>query len=68
MEMIFYNDLAKYGLQYSRPHLWKLERQGKFPQHVKIGANRVAWLKSEIEQFLADRIAERGKRQPDIAA
>jgi predicted DNA-binding transcriptional regulator AlpA len=41
---------------YSRAHLYRLEDQGEFPKRKRIGANRVAWVRAEIERWLADRL------------
>ena len=43
---------------YSRAHLYRLEDQGEFPKRKRIGANRVAWVRAEIEQWLADRMED----------
>ena len=43
---------------YSRAHLYRLEDQGEFPKRKRIGANRVAWVRSEIERWLADRMED----------
>ena len=40
-------------------HLRRLEAQGDFPRRVRIGANRIAWLRDEVEQWLADRVGAR---------
>lgn len=37
----------------------KLEKAGKFPKRVKLGGYAVGWLKSEIDAWLADCIAQR---------
>jgi prophage regulatory protein len=47
------------GIPYSRPWIDELIRQGKFPKKIRISANRMGWLESEIDQFLRDRAAER---------
>lgn len=44
---------------YSAQHILRLEKRGKFPRRVQLGANRVAWLLSEVEQWIAARAAER---------
>jgi prophage regulatory protein len=44
---------------YTSQHILRLEKQGKFPRRVQVGANRVAWLSSEIEAWVATRVAER---------
>ena len=43
----------------SLPTVYRLAGQGKFPRPIKIGLSRVAWLRSEIEAWIADRISER---------
>ena len=44
---------------FSPNHLRRLEAQGDFPRRVRIGANRIAWLRGEVEQWLADRVGAR---------
>ena len=41
---------------YSRAHLYRLEDQGEFPKRRRIGANRIAWVRDEVERWLADRM------------
>jgi prophage regulatory protein len=45
---------------YSDMHVWRLEKAGKFPKRIKLGANRVGWLLSEVEDWIARKVAERG--------
>ena len=33
---------------YSRQHIGRLEKAGKFPQRVRLGQNRVGWVRDEI--------------------
>ena len=40
---------------YSPQHILRLEKQGKFPKRIQIGARRVGWYLSDIEAWLADR-------------
>jgi prophage regulatory protein len=40
-------------------HLAKLERDGKFPKRVRLGANSVGWVEEEVDAWLAERAAER---------
>lgn len=42
---------------YSHQHIWRLEREGKFPRRVKLGAKRVGWLYSDIEKWVHERMA-----------
>lgn len=44
---------------FSPNHLRRLEAQGDFPRRIRIGANRIAWLRAEVEQWLADRVGAR---------
>lgn len=44
---------------YSPQHILRLEKQGRFPRRVRIGANRVAWLASEVEAWIAERVGRR---------
>jgi predicted DNA-binding transcriptional regulator AlpA len=41
---------------YSRAHLYRLEDQGAFPKRKRIGANRIAGKRSEVEQWLSERM------------
>ena len=56
------NDLRARGIKYSRPHLDRLMKGGKFPKSIALGANRRAWLEHEIDAFIASRIAARDAR------
>jgi prophage regulatory protein len=57
-ELIFAAEVAR-RVPYSPNHLRRLEAQGDFPSRVRIGANRVAWLRDEVEQWLTTRMGER---------
>ena len=50
------SDEVEARVPYSRAHLYSLEDQGEFPKRKRIGANRVAWVRAEIERWLADRL------------
>jgi prophage regulatory protein len=47
------------GIPYSPQHIARLEAAGKFPKRIQLGQNRVAWLLSEIDEWLNVRIAKR---------
>ena len=49
------------GVPYSRPHLYRLIKAGKFPTPIKIGENRVGFSDSEIDAHLEALAAERDK-------
>jgi prophage regulatory protein len=39
----------------SRNTIWELERSGHFPHRRQITANKIAWLESEIDAWIASR-------------
>ena len=57
--LIRFEDLRSKGISYSKTQLWRLEKRGQFPRRVAIGPGRHAWVESELDQFIADRIAAR---------
>ena len=46
-------------VQYSPQHIARLEKAGQFPKRIRLGQNRVAWLLSEIDDWIDKRILER---------
>ena len=49
---------------YSPSHLWRLERAGKFPKRVQIGANRIGWVAEEIDRWIDKKIQNRTSQNP----
>ena len=43
----------------SRMTIARMEKAGTFPQRIRIGNGSVGWLEHEVEQWLADRMANR---------
>jgi len=41
--------------RYTPQHIYRLMRQSKFPQRIRIGENRVGWRLTEIEAWFAAR-------------
>jgi prophage regulatory protein len=52
-------DLPSLGITYSRMHLSRLEREGQFPRRIQVSAHRVAWLESELRNWISARAAGR---------
>jgi prophage regulatory protein len=50
---------ADKGIPYSSVWIRELIARGEFPRPIKIGANRVAFIEEEVDQWLRDRAAER---------
>ena len=44
---------------YSDMHIWRLERENKFPRRIRLGEARVGWSFQEIQAWIAARKAER---------
>lgn len=40
---------------FSRTHIWRLVKAGKFPAPIRIGENRVAWRLSTVEEWIDAR-------------
>jgi len=51
--------IQKTGL--CRSAIYAQIRAGKFPKQIKLTQRSSGWLESEIDQWLADRIAERDR-------
>jgi prophage regulatory protein len=59
IKLITASDLRLKGISYSKPHLWRLEKSGKFPKRVPIGAGRYAYVENEIDEWIETRVRER---------
>jgi prophage regulatory protein len=57
--LIPYDALAAKCIPYSKPHLWRLEKAGKFPKRVPIGAGRYGYVEAEIDAYLEAKIDAR---------
>jgi prophage regulatory protein len=66
--LVPYNALNAKGITFSKMHIWRLEKAGKFPVHVQVSPQRIAWVESEIDQWITDRINARPAAQPEQAA
>ena len=51
---------------YTIRHIYRMEKVGKFPARVKVGANRVAWVRSEVLRWLELRVANRIEITPAV--
>ena len=57
-ELVVADEVARL-IPYSQNHLRRLEAQGSFPKRVRIGANRVAWVRQEIDDWIEARLNAR---------
>ena len=56
-----FRDLKARGVPWSRMHLDRLEKAGKFPKRVQLGESTVVWIEAEIDAFIQGKLAEREK-------
>ncbi|MEA5470178.1 helix-turn-helix transcriptional regulator [Spirulina sp. 06S082] len=52
-------DLARFGIKVSNSTLLRWEAAGRFPRRIRMAGTSVAWLLSELEDWIAARSAER---------
>jgi prophage regulatory protein len=57
--LLDYQALLERGIPWTRIHIARLEAAGKFPLHINLGENSVAWFEDEIDDFLERKAAER---------
>jgi prophage regulatory protein len=53
------DDLKRMGINVSNTSLLRWEKQGRFPRRIRMAGTTVAWFVSDLEDWLADRSAER---------
>jgi predicted DNA-binding transcriptional regulator AlpA len=51
-QLIGYGDLKLFGITFSRPHLYRLIKEGKFPSTVKLSENRVAFRRKDLQDYI----------------
>ena len=59
-ELILTSEIAQ-RIPYSQNHLRRLEAKGVFPKRIRIGANRVAWDRREIDSWIEARLNARNR-------
>lgn len=50
---------------YTPQHIYRLERAGKWPKRVRLGANRVGWRLADVERWFAERPVVEPPDAPD---
>ena len=58
------DDLAGWTGGASKPTIYRWIACGVFPAPVRLGRNRSAWLRTELDEWLSDRIAIRDAQRP----
>jgi len=57
-----YNYLEKHGISASRSTLSRWEKSGNFPVRVRCSSHKIAWVRREIDEYLAELSARREAR------
>lgn len=53
--------LRALGIPFSNVHLLRLEREGRFPRRLSLGARNTCWVLAEIRAFIADRTSDQAR-------
>ena len=68
IRFIRYNQLKpEKGIPFSRVHIDRLEKMGRFPRRIRLGTNTVAWREDEVDGWSAARQAEQRPARADHA-
>jgi prophage regulatory protein len=59
MKLLDHAGLREKGIGYSKTQIWRLCREGKFPKPVRGIGKANAWSETEIDAFIAERLAAR---------
>lgn len=59
IKLLQFSELNAHGVPYRRTHLATLEGQKKFPQRVRLGDNRIAWVEAEVDAYVRGRVEAR---------
>jgi prophage regulatory protein len=57
--LIDWDGLRERGITFSKTHTNRLIKQGLFPKPVRLGYSSIAWVASEVDEYIARKIAER---------
>lgn len=56
--------LSEKGVPYSRDHLRRLIKAGKFPSPFQLSESRIAWREADVDEWLNSRPVCSGTRLP----
>lgn len=62
MRYIRFKELRKL-IPLGRTTIWKMMREGRFPQSRRIGKVATAWLENEVEDWIKERAQDGGNNQ-----
>jgi prophage regulatory protein len=68
MKILGFSDLKeKKGINWSRVHVSRQEKAGKFPKHVNLAPQSIGWIEEEIDAWIEARAAERSEKPAQTA-
>jgi prophage regulatory protein len=67
MRVLGYGDLKQKGIRFSRQWIAKLVARGEFPAPIKLGEQSVAFVESEVDEWLTRRVHERNTKSVQSA-
>ena len=67
MKLLSITELEEKGIPYSRAHIYRLIHAKKFPEPVRLGENRIAFVESEINDWLTSKVAKRDAAKLETA-
>jgi hypothetical protein len=56
-EFLKASDLKAAGITFTPGYLKRLEAAGQFPNRIALGPRKSVWLRSDVEAYIADKIA-----------
>ena len=59
MKVLETRDLRERGIHWTRQHIYRLVKEGRFPKPFKLGTKTNAWTVDQIDEYLKSRIATR---------
>jgi predicted DNA-binding transcriptional regulator AlpA len=60
LRLLTKSDLKRLWISYSNVHMLRLEEMGKMPKRIYLSPGRIAWVESEILDYVSRCIAARG--------
>ncbi len=59
-----------YGISWGDTRLWQLCKEGRFPKPIKLteGGRAIAWIASEVEEWIAVRVNARDEAEAEGTA
>jgi len=58
-KLLAFSDLKAQGIPFTRQHIARLIKQGRFPAPIKLGVGTNRWIASEVDAWIEHRMADR---------